>query len=220
MLEINLGGTYMWWESLTNLQQVSFVIATSATAIMIIFIILMLIGMDSGEAFDGDINMDAGVDVDVHGDVDGIDVYNSDSFFSIGGLRILTIRGALAFFSVGFWMIYALADTVKPWLAVLIGLVVGAVAAYLLALAMKAIMRLESSGNLDYKTAVGKTAVVYIRIPKKMTGHGKVIFNHQGRMVEVDAITKGDSDITSKNEVEIIGLQDETTLVVKKIEEE
>lgn len=208
----------MWWESLNSLQQTSFIIATIATILMIIFIIMMLIGMDGAESFDGDVDFDADVDLD---SIDSsIDVYNSDSLVSISGLRVVTLRGALAFFSIGGWVVYMLADNLQAWLAILLGFIAGAIAAVLIALAMKAIMKLESSGNLDYRTAVGKTAVVYIKVPKINSGKGKVIFNHQGKMVEVDAISKGDEDILSKNEVKIIGLEDETTLVVKRIEKE
>ena len=216
----------MWWESLTNLQQVSFIIATTATAIMIIFIILMLIGMDGAESFDGDVDLDVDVDMDIDADIDidevdgSIDIYNNDSILSISGLRIVTIRGALAFFSTGGWPLDLFAESMPVWLAVILSILTGAVASILLAYAMRAAMKLESSGNLHYQTAVGKTAVVYIRIPKELTGKGKVLFNHQGKMVEVDAVTKGKEDIISKREVKIVGLQDETTLVVKKIEEE
>ncbi|XMB72073.1 hypothetical protein RJI07_08190 [Mycoplasmatota bacterium WC30] len=217
----------MWWDNLSNLQQVSFIIAISATIIMVIFIILMLIGMDGAESFDGDVDIDIDFDgdMDFEGDMDfddvdgasGVDAYNHDSILSISGLRILTIRGVLAFFSIGGWTVYLLADNVKTWLAVFIGVVAGAIASVLLAMAMKAIMKLESSGNLDYKGAIGKIAVVYIRIPKNALGKGKIIFNHQGKMLEVDAITKGNEDIIAKKEVKIIGLENETTLVVEKL---
>ena len=213
----------MWWDNLSNLQQTSFIIAISATIIMVIFIILMLIGMDGAESFDGDVDIDIDFDGDVDvdfDDVDGagdVDAYNHDSIISISGLRILTIRGILAFFSIGGWTVYLLADNVNAWLAIVIGAIAGAIASVLLAIAMKAVMKLESSGNLDYKGAVGKIAVVYIRIPKNGIGKGKVIFNHQGKMLEVDAITKGKEDIIAKNEVKIIALENETTLVVEKI---
>lgn len=205
----------MWWDNLSSLQQISFVLAVASTAIMITFIILMLIGMDGTDSFDGgvDVDFDANIDFD---DFDAtVDVYNDEPLISISGLRILTIRGVLAFFSIGGWMVYAVADKLPPWLAVLIGVVSGAIAAVLLAYAMKAAMRLENSGNLSYHSAIGKTAVVYIRVPKNASGKGKVIFNHQGRMVEVDAITNNGEDLLSKKEVMIVGLHDETTLVVK-----
>lgn len=213
----------MWWDSLSDLQQISFIIGAIATVIMIIFIVLMLIGMDGGESFSGDVDLDMDVDVDVDLDFDDfdgssdIDVYNHDSFASISGLRILTIRGALAFFSIGGWTVYLFAETVSPFVAILLGVVAGVIAATLLAVAMKAILKLESSGNLDYATAVGKTATVYIRIPKDASGKGKIIFNHQGKMVEVDAMTNEKTDLLSKSEVIITKLLDDTTLVVKKI---
>ncbi len=202
----------MWWDSLTGLQQVSFVIATTATALMILFIILMLIGMEGADSFDGDID----VDIDFEDIGDAADAYNSEPMSAIGGLRVITIRGALAFFSIGGWVLYMLADQMHVALAFLIAIVSGVVAAFLLALAMRAALNLESSGNLDYRSAVGKNAVVYIRIPKDVTGKGKVILNHQGRMIEVDAISRDHEDLMSKTEVQIIGLEDETTLVVKK----
>ncbi len=207
----------MWWETLNNLQQVMFIIATIATALMIILIIMMLIGMDSGEAFDGDIGADMDVD---GGDFDDAgDIFNHESFFSIGGLKIITIRGMLAFLSIGGWVVYLLAEKNQAWFAILIGILCGAAAAVLLAYVMKAIFSLESSGNLDYNTAIGKQGSVYIRIPKNNTGKGKIIFTHQGKMVEVDAITKDVEDILTKSEVRIVGIENETTLIVEAIKE-
>jgi len=168
--------------------------------------------MEGADSFDGDID----VDIDFEDIGDAADAYNSEPMSAIGGLRVITIRGALAFFSIGGWVLYMLADQMHVALAFLIAIVSGVVAAFLLALAMRAALNLESSGNLDYRSAVGKNAVVYIRIPKDVTGKGKVILNHQGRMIEVDAISRDHEDLMSKTEVQIIGLEDETTLVVKK----
>ena len=208
----------MWWDSLNGLQQVMFIIATVATSLMIILIIMMLIGMDGGESFDGDIDVDVDLD-DVDGGSfgDSADVFNQESFFSLGGLKIITIRGMLAFFSIGGWVVFMMADSSPVWLAILIGFLSGSLAAVLLALIMRAIFRLESSGNLDYSTAVGKTATVYIRVPKNNEGKGKIMLVHQGKMIEADAITKEANDILTKKEVKIIDLEDETTFLVKSI---
>jgi ABC-type branched-subunit amino acid transport system permease subunit len=208
----------MWWDSLSALQQVMFIIATVATSLMILLIIMMLIGMDGGEAFDGDIDVDVDLD-DVDGGSfgDSNDVFNQESFFSLGGLKIITIRGMLAFFSIGGWVVFMMADSAPVWLAMLVGVLSGSVAAVLLALIMRAIFRLESSGNLDYSTAIGKIATVYIRIPKNTEGKGKIMLVHQGKMIEVDAITKDINDILSKKEVKIVGLEDETTFLVESI---
>jgi len=210
----------MWWDSLNNLQQVMFIIATVATSLMIILIIMMLIGMDGGEAFDGDIDVDANLDDVDDGSFGGSsDVFNQESFFSLGGLKIVTIRGVLAFLSIGGWVVFIMADSSPVWLAILIGVLSGSVAAVLLAFVMRAIFRLESSGNLDYSTAVGKTATVYIRIPKNNEGKGKIMLVHQGKMIEVDAITKEVNEIITKKEVIIVGLEDDTTFIVKSIDQ-
>ena len=207
----------MWWENLNSLQQVMFIIATVATSLMIILIIMMLIGMESGEAFDGDIDADLDVDLD---DIDGSDIFNQESFFSLGGLKIITIRGMLAFFSIGGWVVYLMAENSHAWLATVVGIISGAIAAVLLAYVMRAIFRLESSGNLDYRTAVGKMAVVYIRIPKKGEGHGKVILTHQGKLIEVDAITFDENDILTKKEVKVVGLENDTTMIVETLDKQ
>ncbi len=102
----------MWWDSLNDLQQVMFIIATVATSLMILLIIMMLIGMDGGEAFDGDIDVDANLDDVDDGSFGGSsDVFNQESFFSLGGLKIVTIRGVLAFLSIGGCVVFIMADS-------------------------------------------------------------------------------------------------------------
>lgn len=190
---------------MTSFQQVFFILAIVATVIMVILIIMMFIGMDEADGFD--------VDVD---DLDGIDAFNDEPISGIGGLRILTIRGVLAFFSIGSWTVYLLSDSMNEFLAVLFGVIAGALAAIILAYAFRAAMKLESSGNLDYKTTVGKPAMIYIRVPHNKTGRGKVIMNHQGKLIEVEALTNEDEDLLRNTKVTVEGLEDDNTLIVKK----
>lgn len=193
----------MWWESLSSFQQIMFVLAVSASAVMLIFILLMVIGFDNSD-FDG-------VDgVDLH-----IDTINDEPLSSIGGLRILSVRGVLAFISIGGWAAFIFADLVPIWAASLIAIAFGLIAAYLVALAFKAIFKLESSGNLDYANSIGKVGTVYMRIPKEKSGKGKVTLIIQERLIEADAVTDENHDLMPKTEVEVIGVIDTTILVVK-----
>lgn len=192
----------MWWESLNSFQQIMFVLAVSASAVMLIFILLMVIGFDNSD-FDG-----------VDG-IDGIDTINDEPLSSIGGLRFLSVRTVLAFISIGGWAAFIFADIVEIWLASLIATVIGLIAAYLVALAFKAIYRLESSGNLNYMNSIGKIGTVYMRIPKSKSGKGKVTLIIQERLVEADAVTEEDHDLMPKTEVEVIAVVDTTILVVK-----
>lgn len=190
----------MWWNNLSNFQQVSFVVAVTASVIMLIFLLLMIIGVDDTD-FDG---------------IDGpdIDVINDEPLIGFSGLRILTLRGILVLISMGAWTSFLLEPIMHWAFAVIIGVLVGIVSALLVALAFKASLKLESIGNLDYKNAIGKDATVYIRVPKNRTGKGKITFNMQERFVEVDAITEDLEDLMPKTSVVILDVIDETTLKV------
>jgi membrane protein implicated in regulation of membrane protease activity len=54
---------------------------------------------------------------------------------------------------------------------------------------MRGARRLESSGTLDLRTAIGVTGTVYSAIPEK--GRGQVQVVVQGRLVTVDAVSLG-----------------------------
>ena len=193
----------MWWSSMSTLEQVLFVLASSSTAIMIIFLILLLLGFDTDE-FDG---------VDLPDmDVDGI---NDDPLTGIAGLKVLTLRGVLVFLAIGSWTAFLLVGALNVWFGLLIGLATGVIAAYIQALAFRATLKLESAGNVDYQNAVGKTGTVYLRIPKNRSGKGKISLILQDRLVEVDAITEEDEDIMPKSSVEVVRLLDSATLIVK-----
>lgn len=197
----------MWWNDLSNLQRVVFVIASSATLLLFLFLILMLFGISDDSSFDG-------ADLD---DFDfDLDPYNDEPFVVVSGLKVLTLRGALTFFSIGGWTTFILDPVIgKAW-SIIVGILIGAISAVLLALAFKWSLKLESSGNLDYKNAIGKTGSVYLRIPKEKKGTGKVIFVLQERFVEVSAVTDEKEDILVNTLVEVVGLEDETTLIVKR----
>jgi len=193
----------MWWESLSSFQQVMFVVAVSSTAVMLIFLILSLIGMD-------------GADYDGAGDAGGIDFLNDEPLSGIAGLKIFTIRGVLVFLSLGAWAAYLLFGVMHIVFVILIAIVVGFIAAFLQALAFKSMMKLESVGNIDYKNAIGKTGTVYMRIPKSKTGRGKITVVLQERYAEVEAVTDETSDLMPKSLVEVVGLENSTTVIVKK----
>jgi len=201
-----------WWEAMSAFKQIMFVLASASTFVMIVFIILMLIGFDGSDSFDGD------VDVDV--DLPDGDEINDVPLVALSGLKILTIRGILAFIAVGCWTAFGLADSMNHVLGSFIGAIAGAIASYLLAIAFRASLRLESEGNLNYKNAIGKIGTVYIKVPKSNTGVGKVNLTFQERYTEIDAITNETEDLKTGTPVEVVGLHSETTIIVKKVANE
>ncbi len=201
----------MWWNSLSDFQQISFVVAITATIIMLVFLILMLIGVGDGE-FDG------GVDIDGDYDVDG---FNDEPLSGIGGLKVFTFRSFLVLLSIGGWVSFTFEPMVGPIWSTVIGVALGAIAAILVALVYKSMSKLESNGNLDYRYTIGKTATVYLRVPKEKNGVGKVTMTLQNRYLEIDAVTLEKQDLIVGKFVTVVGLENETTLIVKeRIEEE
>lgn len=193
----------MWWDGLSNFQQIIFIIAGSSTVILFIFLILLLLGLGD-ESFDG-------ADVD---DLD-FDPFNDEPLGAFSGLKILSLRGTLAFLSIGGWVAFILEPELGIAWSLIIGIFSGFIASLLLAVAFKMSLRLESSGNIDYKNAIGKTAKVYLRVPKEKSGIGKVNLVLQERLVEIDAITDELEDLKVNEMVIIIGLEDERTLLVR-----
>lgn len=82
-----------WWNDLTLFQMIMVCIATPATLIIIIQMILLLIGFGGDESFDTADGMDGGVD-----SVD-IDTVNSEGFLSFGGIRVFTLQACFLFYA-------------------------------------------------------------------------------------------------------------------------
>jgi len=188
----------VWWNNLSSFQQVMFIIAASATIIMLIMLILMLIGIGDNDVSD--------VDVDV----------DTEPIANIGGLKVFTLRGALAFLSIGGWLSFILDDSMKSIWALLLGILAGGVASFLQALFFRSIKNIEQDGSLNYKDAIGKVGTVYIRIPAKRSGVGKVNITLQERFIEIDAVTDDEADLKTGMAIKVIGTLNESTLIVEK----
>lgn len=211
-----------WWESLSLLQKVFAYMALPATFVLIIQTILVLFGlgdhgMDTDHGFDGHgVHLGHGAHIG-HG---ALDHGGHDGANDHDGLALFSIRGIVAFFAVGGWAGIVAAGLKFPAvLAVAAFLVCGAVALYAVALIFKLATKLQAAGNLSLDNAVGKTATVYITIPGSRKGIGKVTVTFQGRFSECDAVSDAGADLKTGEQVEVVGLADENTLVVSPVSE-
>ena len=75
------------------------------------------------------------------------------------------------------------------WLALVAALAAGGVALVIVALLLRAMLRLESDGTVRIENALGQAATVYIPIPGEKAGAGKISLSVQGRLVEYQAVT-------------------------------
>lgn len=187
-----------WWQELNTLQRIFSYLAIPATLVLAIQSVMVLLGFGSGADLDGD-----GVPDSMEGPDSG------------DGLALFTVRGIVAFFAVGGWTGIVLGGlSLGLTTTVLLAFLAGLAAMVVIALLFKGMSRLQASGNLDLRAAVGLTGRVYLTIPAG--GSGKINVTVQNRFCELDAVSSGPDPIPSGAVVRVTGLLDEQTLIVEK----
>ena len=123
----------------------------------------------------------------------------------------------IAFLVVFGWVGVAMDSAgVQFWLTLPVAAVGGFLMMLLLAVLMRAAMKLRENGTADNRNAIGVSGKVYLTIPAQRQGAGKVHLLLQGTLVEREAVTDGAEAIPTGSEVVVIGLSGQTDLVVRK----
>jgi hypothetical protein len=104
-----------------------------------------------------------------------------------GVLTFRAIVAALTFF--GLAGMAATAEGLEPAMSLLIAGVAGAGALFLVAYVMRFLAHLRADGTVRIDRAIGATGTVYLSIPGRKAGTGKVHLKLQNRIVEYQAIT-------------------------------
>lgn len=187
-----------WWNELMLAQQIFALIAIPSTLILVIQTILLLFGIGDG---DGDADID----------VDGIETGDD-------GLALFSVRGIVAMLCVAGWSGVALLETALPQtVSVLIAALLGLATLVGFAYLMKLVMKLQSSGNLDYGNSIGHVAQVYLPIPPAGTASGKVTLTLQEKYIEVAAITTASETLKTGTYVRVVSVDDSGVLVVEPL---
>ena len=107
----------MWWQALNLMQKIYFCIATPATVLLIVQIILMIIGFSGGEAdFDGDVDVD--VDVDTENKIlNDFNISQNSGFswreFEDVIIAVIISLGIILFVVVAGYIIYRTIDDIR-----------------------------------------------------------------------------------------------------------
>jgi len=121
----------------------------------------------------------------------------------LGMLTFRSIAAAITFFGLGgLTARYYQASEVTSFL-VAIGAAYSAL--YLVAMTMKALARLKADGSVRMEKAVVRTGRVYLTIPPRKSGMGKVTLAVQNRTIECQAIT-AENEITTGTAVTVVAL--------------
>jgi hypothetical protein len=163
--------------------------------------------------FTGGHDVDGAHDVhdlhDVSHDGDAHATGHGDAF-----IKLFTFKTLVAF--ITFFGLAGLAgewNHTSPATTLTLALLAGGAALFAVAWMMHLLALLQSKGNVRLENAVGGTAQVYLRIPAREEGPGKVTLSMQGRTVELKAVTTG-PEIPTGTLVKVVALRPGETLEV------
>ncbi len=197
-----------WWNGLTDLQRIFALVGIPATLVLVVQTILLLFGLGAGHE-DG---CDCGCDLDGDGIPDDLEGGSDD------GLTLFSVRGIVAMFCIAGWSGIVFIDFGMGQVeAILLAVLCGVAALFGMAYLMKSVLKLQSSGNLQLGTAVGKTGQVYIPIPPKGEGRGKINITVQDRYIEVDAITASEDTLKTGETVRVVSTDENGLLMVERV---
>lgn len=186
-----------FWQSLTVVQKIYWVIAIPASTLFIIQLVLTFIGVDH------DTDVTGHSDLSVDGD-SGI----SSQFFSF--------KSILAFFTVFSWTGIACIDGgLSVFASIAISIIAGCIIVVVMAALFYYMSKLSDSGTLNINNAIHKTGTVYLTIPGKRKSMGKVQVKVQG-LQTLDALTDDEEDIKTGSIIEVTGVVSNEILLVKR----
>lgn len=207
-----------WWAALSIAQKLFFTIAFPSSLILLIQTVMLVIGLggDESSAADTAGSPEALDTADVH-DVHDVQCgHGGDGDGSDGddGLHVFSIRGIVSFFAIGGWAGFAcLSNSVPALIAILAAFFAGAATMVALAKLIQVLMRLQESGNVSKKNAIGKMGNVYLRIPEAGKGMGKINIVVQEQLREFDAVSI-DREIPTGAVVRVVGIESGGILAV------
>ena len=186
------------WSEIGMFEQIFWIVTIPATVIFLILLVLTVFGGDT----------DTDVDTDVDGDL-------ADGDFI--PFQFLSLKNIVAFFAVFGWSGIGFINAGLPtWLVTFLAVLCGLLMMTLMATLFYLMSRLAESGTLKMKNAIGKLGEVYLVIPAKRGGMGKVQLNVQGSVRTLDAITDDLEKIPTSSIIQVIDVIDDHILLVKK----
>ena len=167
----------------TNIEAFYWLLALSGSFLFVVKILLAMLGGESDA--DADIDIDADVDFDADSDVDVSDDADSDADYS----SIISINTIISFLNGAGWIgvICFRFTRINSLVVIPITLFTGFITLYFAFFLMKKLKRLESSGTIDNRSAIGNIGTVYLTIPPAGQGKGQIQVEVQGRLKTVDA---------------------------------
>jgi hypothetical protein len=166
--------------------------ALAGGTLLVFQVLLALVGLGEHHGFGAEHDFSAGHEVGADHDVSHEVNHDHASSLFVGLLTFRTVVAALTFFGLAGLAAHA-HNPDEPAITLGIALAAGAGALLLVASMMKALNRLRADGTERIDRAVGRCGTVYLTIPARKEGAGKVTMSVQNRTVEYRAVTPEES---------------------------
>lgn len=187
-----------WWEALSTLAKIYWIVAFPATLLFIIQLIITFVGGDA----------DSDYDVDHDGDFDA----------DMDGFHIFTFKNMVAFFTLFAWSgLACIEGGLSLALILVISILSGAVMMVIMASLFYYISKFSHSGTMSFNNAIGETGDVYMRIPAKKGGLGKVQIKVEGTLRTLNAMTEDVEQINKGSLIEVVEIIGDNILLVKRL---
>lgn len=184
-----------WWDSMDFFMKSVWCITLFASLVFIIQTILTFAGMDS----------DGGMDVEADGFLHG----KSMPF------QLFTFRNFINFFLGLGWSLITFENTFdSPVAWVLVSTLIGLLLVAAVMMIFRFMSKMEQSGTIDIKNAVGCKGNVYLKIPAGKEGEGKIQISIQGAIREYNAMTTGE-ELKTGSPVRVTEVINGNTLMVE-----
>ena len=183
------------WAELSSMEKFYWLIAIPSTTIFLIQLVMMFVGGDS------DVDSDGGDFTGDHG----------------AGMHIFSVKSVVSFLMFFGWSGLAAAQNGIYGIAALgISAGVGISMMFITVWVFFLMLKLQQSGTMVMEKAIGKTGEVYLTIPAKKAGNGKIEILMQEALKTLDAITEDPEDIKTGSFVEVIDVVNDILVVKRK----
>jgi hypothetical protein len=188
-----------WFNSLEWFDKIFWVVAFIGSIFFLIMLVTTFVG--------GDVDMDSdigGAEVDF--DVDG------------GGFHFFTIKNLVAFFTIFGWAgIGAIDAGLSKAMVIFVAFSSGLLMMLVMATLFYMISKLNDSGTLITKNAIGAIGDVYLTVGASRSRIGKVNVRIQGALRELEGLTDDKEDLEQGTVVKVIDVTTNGILIIEKL---
>jgi hypothetical protein len=208
-----------WWDGLVGVEKIFWIMAIPSTVLFVFQMILLVFGLD----IDGDGDFDFHDMNTGSGEINDFDL-NHEGEFSFSDvksssipLKLITLRNIIIFATIFSWSGITFLEKGKDlFFTIVISIVLATSVIVIITAIFAVLIRLQEKGNINIKNAINKKGKVYLTIPEKEKGVGKIQITFQGRYQVVEAITFGEA-LKTGTDIKVTGIKNGMLLVIEDL---